>query len=51
MGEEEKATERIALLTPYQENDALMARTGKKSTIFIHCLPAVKGHESNRGAF
>ena len=39
MGEEEKAAERIALLTPYQVNDALMAHTGKKSTIFMHCLP------------
>jgi ornithine carbamoyltransferase len=51
MGEEEKAAERIALLTPYQVNDALMARTGKKSTIFMHCLPAVKGHEVTEELF
>ncbi|MBQ9118525.1 MAG: ornithine carbamoyltransferase [Lachnospiraceae bacterium] len=45
MGEEDKAAERIALLTPYQVNDALMAKTGKDSTVFLHCLPAVKGKE------
>ena len=45
MGEEEKAAERIKLLTPYQVNSALMARTGKDSTIFMHCLPAVREHE------
>ena len=45
MGEEEKSAERIALLTPYQVNDALMEATGKKDAIFLHCLPAVKGKE------
>ncbi len=45
MGEEEKSGERIALLTPYQVNDALMAATGNKDAIFLHCLPAVKGKE------
>jgi ornithine carbamoyltransferase len=45
MGEEEKSAERIALLTPYQVNDALMDATGKKDAIFLHCLPAVKGKE------
>jgi ornithine carbamoyltransferase len=45
MGEEEKSAERIALLTPYQVNDALMAQTGKPDAIFLHCLPAVKGKE------
>jgi ornithine carbamoyltransferase len=45
MGEEEKSRERLELLKPYQVNDALMARTGKRETIFLHCLPAVKGNE------
>ena len=43
MGEEDKAAERIALLSPYQVNEELLKRTGKESTIFLHCLPAVKG--------
>jgi ornithine carbamoyltransferase len=45
MGEEEKSAERVALLTPYQVNDALMEKTGNKEAIFMHCLPAVKGKE------
>ena len=32
--------ERIAELSPYQVNSALMAATGKASTVFMHCLPA-----------
>ena len=44
MGEEALAAERIALLTPYQVNSALMARTGKDSSILLHCLPAVKSY-------
>ena len=45
MGEEAKAAERIALLRPYQVNAELMKKTGKDDTIFLHCLPAVKGNE------
>jgi ornithine carbamoyltransferase len=45
MGEEEKGAERIALLTPFQVNDALMEATGNREAIFLHCLPAVKGKE------
>ncbi len=45
MGEESKAAERVALLSPYQVNEALMKKTGKESTIFMHCLPAVRGNE------
>jgi ornithine carbamoyltransferase len=45
MGEEAKKAERRALLEPYQVNSALMGRTGKAGTIFLHCLPAVKGEE------
>ncbi len=45
MGEEKKAAEREALLKPYQVNEALMNATGLAETIFMHCLPAVKGKE------
>lgn len=51
MGEEEKAAERIKLLTPYQVNAELMEKTEKESTIFMHCLPAVKGKEVTEEVF
>ena len=51
MGEEDKAAERIALLSPYQVNAELMAKTGKEGTIFLHCLPAVKGKEVTEEIF
>ena len=45
MGEEKKKEERIRLLSPYQVNQKLMDMTGRKDSIFLHCLPAVKGEE------
>ena len=51
MGEEAKSAERIRLLTPYQVNADLMKMTGKDSTIFMHCLPAVKGNEVTEEIF
>ena len=45
MGEEDKAQERLLLLKPYQLNEELVAKTGKDSTVVLHCLPAVKGNE------
>lgn len=51
MGEEAKAAERIAILKPYQVNKELMSKTGKKETIFLHCLPAVKGNEVTEEVF
>lgn len=45
MGEEDKAEERIALLRPYQVNAELMGASGRADTIFLHCLPAIKGNE------
>jgi ornithine carbamoyltransferase len=45
MGEEDKRTEREALLQPYQVNSGLMQETGNPDCIFMHCLPAVKGSE------
>lgn len=51
MGEEDKAAERIALLKPYQVNDELFRLTGKENTVFLHCLPAVKGNEVTEELF
>ncbi len=51
MGEEDKLKERIELLRPYQVNVQLMSKTGKSSTIFMHCLPAVKGNEVTEEVF
>jgi ornithine carbamoyltransferase len=45
MGEEAKREERMRLLQPFQINQALMNKTGRHDTIFLHCLPAVKGEE------
>jgi ornithine carbamoyltransferase len=45
MGEEEKSKERLERLNPYQVNEKMMEATGKRETIFMHCLPAVKGNE------
>ncbi|HEX3076964.1 MAG TPA: ornithine carbamoyltransferase [Lachnospiraceae bacterium] len=51
MGEEDKAAERVALLKPYQVNKELFAKTKKSSTVFLHCLPAVKGNEVTEDLF
>lgn len=51
MGEEDKAAERVAILRPYQVNQELMGKTEKDSTIFMHCLPAVKGNEVTEDVF
>lgn len=45
MGEEDQKEKRVKLLQPYQVNQALMNKTGRKDSIFLHCLPAVKGEE------
>ncbi len=45
MGEEDKMKERIELLRPFQVTEEVMRSTGKRDSIFLHCLPAVKGNE------
>jgi ornithine carbamoyltransferase len=45
MGEEAKKAERVRLLSPYQVNQVLMDKTGRRDTIFLHCLPAIRGEE------
>jgi ornithine carbamoyltransferase len=51
MGEEDQKETRVKLLTPYQVNAGLMKASGKGSTIFLHCLPAVKGSEVTEEVF
>ncbi len=51
MGEEDLAVDRINLLKPYQVNADLMGKTNKDTTIFMHCLPAVKGYEVTEDVF
>ncbi|MCE5037983.1 ornithine carbamoyltransferase [Staphylococcus auricularis] len=45
MGEESEFEKRINLLKDYQVNQELFDKTGKKDTIFLHCLPAF--HDTN----
>jgi len=45
MGEENKKEERLKLLGPYQVNQKVMESSGKRESIFLHCLPAVRGEE------
>jgi len=47
LGEEGKEGERMALLEPFRVDGALMQRAASENreTIFLHCLPAVRGNE------
>ena len=50
MGEPKEVWEqRIKLLTPYQVNSDLMAKTEKCQTIFLHCLPAFHNTDTKIG--
>ena len=51
MGEEALKEERYRLLGGWQVNSEIMAATGKDTTIFLHCLPAVKGAEVTEEVF
>ena len=51
MGEEALKEERYRLLGGWQVNSEIMAATGKAGTIFLHCLPAVKGSEVTEEVF
>jgi len=44
MGQEGEATERRAIFLPFQVNEKLFARAGKRA-LFMHCLPAHRGDE------
>ncbi len=45
MGEEQQKAERLELLAPYRVTAEMMRRSGKAGTVFLHCLPAVRGNE------
>ncbi len=50
MGEPESAWgERIKLLKPFQVNKEAMAKTGKNSTKYLHCLPAFHNRQTRVG--
>ena len=50
MGEDKSVwKKRIELLTPYQINKELVARTGNASVKFMHCLPAFHNRETKVG--
>ncbi|MBQ7196774.1 MAG: ornithine carbamoyltransferase [Synergistaceae bacterium] len=51
MGEEALKEERYKILRPWQVTSDLMNATGKDTTIFLHCLPAVKGAEVTEEVF
>ena len=51
MGEEALKEERYSLLGGWQVNSEIMCATEKDSTIFLHCLPAVKGAEVTEEVF
>ena len=51
MGEEDKKEERFKLLRDWQVNQKLFDLTGKDTTIFLHCLPAIKGAEVTEEVF
>ncbi|MBQ7732450.1 MAG: ornithine carbamoyltransferase [Synergistaceae bacterium] len=51
MGEESLKEERYKLLADWQVNSQIMKATGKEHTIFLHCLPAVKGSEVTEEVF
>ena len=50
MGEQVDYGERIKQLLPFQINTALLAATGKSSTIVMHCLPALHDLKTQLGA-
>ncbi len=51
MGEEAQGEEKLKLLKPYQVNKAMMEKTENSESIFMHCLPAVKGNEVTEEVF
>lgn len=50
MGESSEAWDaRVALMTPYQVNMALISKTGNPDVKFMHCLPAFHNDETTIG--
>ena len=51
MGEETLKEARTKLLSPFRVTEKLMSETGKSTSVFMHCLPAVKGEEVSEAVF
>ena len=51
MGEEALKEARTKLLSPFRVTEKLMSETGKSISVFMHCLPAVKGEEVSEAVF
>ena len=51
MGEVALKDARTKLLSPFRVTEALMSETGKSTSVFMHCLPAVKGEEVSEAVF
>ena len=51
MGEEALKEARTKLLSPFRVTEELMSETGKSTSVFMHCLPAVKGEEVSEAVF
>jgi len=49
MGQKEEAEHRRRIFERYQVNEELMSASGKKDTLFMHCLPAERGVEVTEG--
>mmetsp|Transcript_10842 Transcript_10842/g.33249 ORF Transcript_10842/g.33249 Transcript_10842/m.33249 type:complete len:344 (+) Transcript_10842:120-1151(+) len=45
MGQKEEIEERLKMFKGFQVTGDMMRATGKKSSIFMHCLPAERGRE------
>jgi ornithine carbamoyltransferase len=48
MGQQLEASRRNQLLGPYAVDEKLMKKAGRNA-VFMHCLPAYRGHEVTAG--
>ena len=46
MGEEHLVGERIPMLRPYRIDEAVLKKTGRSGSIFLHCLPSLHNLET-----